>query len=119
MIEAWAPRLLSVLRIVVAFVYLQHGTQKLFAVPIGIGIAGGTLLLLGLCTRPVAFVCSGEMAFAYFLVHARRAPLPIMNQGELPVLFCFVFLYFAAAGGGPWSLDVLFRRSVRPPRLEP
>jgi putative oxidoreductase len=138
MIEAWAPRLLSVLRIVVAFVYLQHGTQKLFAVPIGIGIAGGTvqlasrlgaagvieivggtLLLLGLCTRPVAFVCSGEMAFAYFLAHARRAPLPIMNQGELPVLFCFVFLYFAAAGGGPWSLDVLFRRAVRPPRVEP
>ena len=130
MIDAWAPRLLSVVRIVVAFLYLQHGTQKLFAVPVGIGagggtvqlgsrlgaagvieIIGGTLLLLGLFTRLAAFICSGEMASAYFLVHAPRGPLPIMNRGELPVLFCFIFLYFAVAGGGAWSLDALRRRA--------
>jgi len=130
MIEAWSPRLLSVLRIVAAFLYLLHGTQKLFAVPptasgatvqlasrLGaagvIEIVGGSLILLGLFTRPVAFVCAGEMAFAYFLVHAPRAPLPLQNGGELPVLFCFIFLYLAAAGGGPWSLDALRSRRGR------
>jgi putative oxidoreductase len=126
--DAWTPRLLSVLRIIAAFLYVLHGTQKLFAVPpsasgatvqlasrLGaasvIEIVGGTLLLLGLFTRPVAFICSGEMACAYFLAHAPRAPLPILNQGELPVLFCFIFLYLAVAGGGAWSLDAL--RSAR------
>jgi len=130
MIEAWSPRLLSVLRMVAAFLYLLHGTQKLFGVPpsasgatvqlasrLGaagvIEIVGGTLILLGLFTRPVAFVCAGEMAFAYFLAHAPRAPLPLQNQGEVPVLFCFIFLYLAAAGGGPWSLDALRSRRVR------
>jgi len=130
MIEAWSPRLLSVLRIVAAFLYLLHGTQKVFAVPptasgatvqlasrLGaagvIEIVGGSLILLGLFTRPVAFVCAGEMAFAYFLVHAPRAPLPLQNGGELPVLFCFIFLYLAAAGGGPWSLDALRSRRGR------
>ena len=130
MIEAWSPRLLSVLRIVAAFLYLLHGTQKVFAVPptasgatvqlasrLGaagvIEIVGGSLILLGLFTRPVAFVCAGEMAFAYFLVHAPRAPLPLQNGGELPVLFCFIFLYLAAGGGGPWSLDALRSRRGR------
>ena len=130
MIEAWSPRLLSVLRIVAAFLYLLHGTQKVFAVPptasgatvqlasrLGaagvIEIVGGSLILLGLFTRPVAFVCAGEMAFAYFLVHTPRAPLPLQNGGELPVLFCFIFLYLAAAGGGPWSLDALRSRRGR------
>ena len=122
MLTAWSPRLLSVLRIVAAFLYLLHGTQKLFGVPPSasgatvelasrLGAAGiietigGLLILLGLFTRPAAFICSGEMAFAYFLAHAPRGPLPNMNGGELPVLYCFIFLYLAAAGGGAWSLD--------------
>jgi putative oxidoreductase len=129
MLEVWSPRLLSVLRIVVAFLYVQHGTQKLFAFPVGLGssnatvplfsllgaasvieIVGGTLILLGLFTPVAAFICSGEMASAYFIVHAPRAPLPIMNGGELVVLFCFIYLYLAAAGPGPWSLDAVLRR---------
>ena len=122
MLDTWAPRLLSVLRIVAAFLYLLHGTQKLFGVPPSasgatvelasrLGAAGiietigGLLILLGLFTRPAAFICSGEMAFAYFLAHAPRGPLPNTNGGELPVLYCFIFLYLAAAGGGAWSLD--------------
>lgn len=128
MLTVWSPRLLSVLRIVAALLYLLHGTQKLFAVPppasgatvalasrLGaagvIELVGGALILLGLFTRPAAFICSGEMAFAYFLAHAPRGPLPIGNAGEVPVLFCFVFLYLAAAGGGPWSLDAALRRT--------
>jgi putative oxidoreductase len=127
MFGRWSPRLLSVLRIVAAFLYLHHGTSKLFGVPpartgatvelfsrLGaagvIEIVGGTLILLGLFTRPAAFICSGEMAFAYFLAHAPRGPWPLLNQGELPVLFCFIFLYLAAAGGGPWSVDAVRTR---------
>jgi putative oxidoreductase len=127
MFDRWSPRLLSVLRIVAAFLYVQHGTSKLFGVPpaskgatvelfsrLGaagvIEIVGGTLILLGLFTRPTALICSGEMAFAYFLAHAPRGPLPLLNQGELPVLFCFIFLYLAAAGGGPWSVDAVRTR---------
>ena len=128
MIEAWSPRLLSVLRIVAAFLYVLHGTQKMFGVPpsasgatvhlasrLGaaatIEIVLGTLILLGLFTRPAAFICSGEMAFAFFLSHFPRGWLPLLNQGELPVLFCFIFLYLAAAGPGPWSLDAAVRRA--------
>ena len=120
--ETWSPRLLSVLRIVTAFIYLAHGTQKLFGIPPSargttvelasrmgaagvIEMVGGLLILLGLFTHLTAFICSGEMAAAYFLSHAPRGLLPIQNGGELPVLFCFIFLYRAAAGGGPWSLD--------------
>ena len=127
MLVTWAPRLLSVLRIVAAFLYLPHGTSKLFGVPptpsgatvnlasrLGaagaIEIVGGTLILLGLFTRPVAFVCAGEMAFAYFLAHAPRGLVPLQNQGELPILFCFIFLYLAAAGAGAWSVDAMRRR---------
>ena len=118
----WGPCLLSVLRTVAAFLYMAHGTQKLFVWPASepghavslfslMGLAGvletfgGLLLLLGLFTRPVAFVLAGEMAVAYFLAHAPRSFWPILNHGEVPVLFCFLFLYLAAVGGGPWSLD--------------
>ena len=122
----WTPRLLSVLRIVTAFLYMAHGTMKWFAFPapfpfpITLGslpgiagvleIVGGALLLLGLFSRPVAFLLSGEMAFAYFMAHAPKNFWPILNGGESAVLFCFVFLYLAAAGGGPWSLDRMMRR---------
>jgi putative oxidoreductase len=127
MLQRWAPRLLSVLRIVAALLYLLHGTSKLFGVPptasgatvhlasrLGaaglIEVVGGALILLGLFTRPVAFVCAGEMAFAYFLAHAPRGLVPLQNQGELPILFCFIFLYLAAAGAGAWSVDAMRRR---------
>ncbi|WP_044872951.1 DoxX family protein [Pseudomonas sp. LFM046] len=120
--ELWAPRLLSVLRIITAFLFLQHGTSKLFGFPhvaffdelslfslIGFAgvleVVGGLLLMLGLFTRPVAFILSGEMAFAYFIGHAPKGLLPLLNGGELAIVFCFVFLYLAAAGGGAWSLD--------------
>jgi putative oxidoreductase len=123
-----APRLLSLLRIVAAFTYMTHGTQKLFGVPVlepkptaelfslfgAAGVIetfGGLLLLLGLFTRPVAFLLSGEMAVAYFMFHFPRSFWPILNGGEPVVLFCFLYLYLAAAGGGEWALDrVLARR---------
>ena len=118
------PYLLSVLRIAAAFVYVAHGTQKLFGVPghpfhapvfastllFAAGVietVGGTLMLLGLFTRPVAFVLSGQMAFAYFTQHAPAGPWPILNGGELAVLYCFLWLFFCAAGPGPISLDAL------------
>jgi putative oxidoreductase len=126
------PYLLSVLRIIAAFLFIQYGTTKLFAVPGAVmpgggtaplmtqaGIAGalevvgGALMLLGLFTRPVAFVLSGEMAFAYFLGHAPGGFWPILNMGIQAIIFCFVWLYFSAAGGGPWSLDALRETSGR------
>ena len=120
----WAPYLQSVLRIVVAFLFIAHGTQKFFGFPAAearatvpllsqMGLAsvlemvGGSLLLLGLFTRPIAFVLAGEMAAAYFMAHAPRGFWPLVNRGEPAVLFCFIWLYFAAAGAGPWSLDAL------------
>ena len=126
----WAPYLQSVLRIVVAFLFIAHGTQKLFGFPSAepraavpllslFGLAGvietfgGAFLLLGLFTRPVAFLLAGEMAAAYFLSHAPRSFWPLVNRGEPAVLFCFAWLYFAAAGAGPWSLDALRGRSTR------
>lgn len=118
------PVLLSVLRIVTAYLFLLHGTSKFFAFPIEMGsgspeglmlvagileIVGGILLVLGLFTRPAAFVLSGQMAVAYFMAHASGNTLfPIANGGESAVLFCFVFFYIAATGGGVWSLDRLF-----------
>jgi putative oxidoreductase len=125
--ERWRPRLLSALRIVAAFLFMAHGAQKLFAWPVAeprdpvplisiMGLAGvlevfgGLLLLLGLFTRPVAFVLAGEMAVAYFLRHATQGFWPILNQGELAALYCFLFLYLAAVGPGPWSLDALRNR---------
>ena len=124
----WAPYLLSVLRIVVAFLYIAHGTQKLMGwpaleprspVPLMslLGAAsvletlGGLCMLLGLFTRPIAFILAGEMAFAYFIGHASRGFWPLLNRGEPAVFFCFTWLYFAAAGAGPWSLDALRGRS--------
>src|SRR5438552_19053567 len=125
----WSPRVLSVLRIVVAALFLQHGTAKLFHVPhvasmdnvqlmslAGVAgmleIVGGLLLLIGLFTRPVAFILSGEMAVAYFMAHASASPLPLLNHGELAVVYCFVFLYFAVAGGGVWSVDAYRHRAA-------
>ena len=73
-------------------------------------LVGGAFLIVGLFTRPVAFILSGEMAFAYWMAHAPRSPFPVVNAGDAAILFCFVFLYLALAGGGPWSLDALRRR---------
>jgi putative oxidoreductase len=119
-----APYLLSILRIVAAFLFIQFGTAKLFGLPAPIMPGGGTaaigsqvwfagfleafggfFILIGLFTRPVAFLLSGEMAFAYFLGHAPQGFWPVLNQGHPAVLFCFVFLYLSAGGPGPWSLD--------------
>src|ERR671916_2980860 len=117
-----APYMLSVLRIVAALLLMQHGAQKLFGFPAGaqasptpplmslMGFAGvleffgGLLLLIGLFTRPVAFILSGLMAVAYFMVHAPQGFWPVQNKGELAVLYCFVFLYLAVAGGGGWGV---------------
>ena len=125
-ITVWAPRILSILRIVVGLILLQYGTAKLFGWPavemfenlkwlslFGVAgmfeLVGGTLLILGLFTRPVAFILSGEMAAAYFIEHFPRGFFPILSEGDLAVSLCFTFLYFAFAGGGPWSLDAVIR----------
>lgn len=124
--QVWSPRLLSVLRIVTALLFMTHGTAKLFQMPhqamfdslqimslMGLqGVleaGGGLLLLLGVFSRPVAFVLSGDMAVAYFMAHAPKSVLPILNGGDLAVLFCFVFLYLSVAGPGPWSIDARLR----------
>ena len=117
----WSPQLLSILRIVTGFLFVAHGTQKWFGFPApsrqpldvmsltGVAgtleLVGGVLMIIGLFTRPVAIVLSGQMAFAYFLAHAPEGFWPLVNRGELAALYCFVFLYFAAAGPGPWSAD--------------
>lgn len=120
-LDAWTPRLLSILRIVTAFLFMQHGGQKLFGFPAPqrsafdpfslIGVAGilelfgGLLILVGFATRPTAFLLCGLMAFAYFIAHAPRGFWPLLNGGELAVMYCFVFLYLSVAGGGAWSVD--------------
>lgn len=128
----WQPRVLALLRITTGYMFLLHGTGKLFGIPmIGKGtvqlmslsgvagmleVAGGVLLVLGLFTRPAAFIVSGEMAFAYFMGHAMPQGwvlAPLMNRGESAALFCFIFLYLSVAGPGAWSLDRL-RRHNRP-----
>jgi putative oxidoreductase len=125
----WAPRMLSILRIVAALIFMEHGTQKLLGFPpsdrpspelfslIGLAglleLVGGALLALGLFTRPVAFILSGEMAFAYWMAHAPRNFFPVLNEGDAAILYCFVFLYLAVAGGGAWSLDNLLRSKAR------
>jgi putative oxidoreductase len=128
--RSWSPYLLSILRIVAAFLFMQFGTAKLFGLPAPIMPGGGTapigslawvaafleafgglFLLIGLFTRPVAFILSGEMAFAYFIGHAPQGFWPVLNQGHPAVLFCFLFLYLSSVGGGPWSLDALRNRT--------
>ena len=117
--ERWAPALLSILRIVTGLLFLEHGTQKLFGFPPApmpmqgtlmmtagvLELVGGFLILIGLFTRPVAFILSGQMAVAYWMAHANQGPFPVLNKGDAAILFCFVFLYLSAAGAGPWSLD--------------
>ncbi len=122
--KSWAPYLLSILRIVAALMFIQFGTMKLFAFPVGmppngataklasqtgiggiLEVFGGGLLLLGLFTRPVAFVLAGEMAVAYFQFHYPQSFWTVVNMGTPAVLYCFIWLYFSAAGPGPWSLD--------------
>jgi len=125
LVTVWGPRLLSVLRIVAALLFIEHGTQKLLGFPASqfpvsfpsliwaagiLEIVGGIAILVGWFTRPVAFLMSGMMAVAYFMAHAPQSFFPVLNGGDAAILFCFVFLYIAAAGPGPWSLDA--RRRV-------
>ena len=127
--STWSPQFLSILRIVSALLFLEHGTSKILGWPpspmAGHGafqlfslagfsgvleLVGGILLVIGLFTRFTAFILSGEMAVAYFMVHAKMGFYPMNNHGEIAVLYCFVFLYLAAAGGGAWSFDRLRHR---------
>ena len=127
-LEPWTARAHALLRIVAGYLYLMHGSAKLLHMPhiamfdqlqiaslIGVAgileLVGGTLILVGLFVRPVAFILSGEMAVGYFMAHASKGwvLVPLMNQGEAAVLYCFLFLYFAAAGAGIWSVDAMRR----------
>jgi putative oxidoreductase len=122
--SAYSEHVYAVLRIVVGFMFACHGAQKWFGVLGGtvqihtakglvagtVELAGGVLIALGLLTRVAAFISSGEMAVAYFLVHAKTSFFPIINKGDLPVVYCFLFLYIATRGGGRFSLDALLRR---------
>ena len=120
--EKWTPYVLGLLRIITGFLFLQHGSSKLLGMPYNsmfeglqlmslmgaagiLELVGGTLILIGLFTRPVAFILSGQMAFAYFMAHAPSGFLPINNHGELAVMLSFVFLYFSVAGAGKLSID--------------
>jgi len=124
--SVWAPRVLSVLRIVAALLFFEHGTAKLFGFPASahspevmslpwiagvLEVVGGALLIVGLFTRPVAFILSGQMAVAYWMFHHSSEKIyPLLNGGDGAILFCFIFLYLVFAGPGPWSLDALRRR---------
>jgi len=135
LVERYSPYLYATMRVVVGFLFACHGAQKLFAVLGGAGghggavhpfslawfagvieLAVGLLVMIGWFTQYVAFVASGEMAFAYFMVHARRGPWPTLNGGELAVVYCFVFLFIAAHGARVCSLDTLRSRSASPLR---
>lgn len=126
-LDVWAPRMLSLLRIIAALLFMEHGLMKLFHFPgpqpgapdplpmilmaaAWIEVIGGGLLVLGLFTRIAAFVCSGQMAAAYFMAHAPQGFWPALNGGEAAILYCFVFLYLVFAGPGIWSLDALVRK---------
>ena len=126
-LSVWAPRVLSLVRIIAALLFMEHGLMKMFHFPAPqpgvpdpmpvilvaaawIEIAGGALIAVGLFTRIAAFVASGEMAVGYFMAHATRSPWPGVNQGDAAILFCWVFLYLVFAGGGAWSLDALVRK---------
>ncbi len=127
-LQRWEPVVLSILRIVIGLLILEHGMQKFFHFPppdhpmggpgglpplmmvaAGLELVGGLLLVLGLFTRCAAFILAGEMAVAYFMAHASASLYPIKNHGELAVALCFVFLYMAFAGGGRWSVDAVWR----------
>ena len=125
--STWSLRLLSILRIVIALLFLSHGSAKLFGIPAVqhpgvvsllsiLGLAGvleffgGLFILLGLFTRTVAFILSGQMAVAYFMAHAPKGFWPVLNGGEFAVLYCFAFLYLVVAGGGSWSVDHLWHK---------
>ena len=126
-LASWAPQLLSVLRIMTGVLFLEHGTQKLLGFPpsehaapalfslIGVQgvleLVGGFLILIGLFTRPVAFILAGDMAVAYFMAHAPKSFFPTLNGGQLAILFCFVFLYLVFSGAGPWSADAQLMRA--------
>jgi putative oxidoreductase len=131
----WEPRILSVLRIIVGLLYTEHGLAKILDFPHQqnhspyalftlypglqglLELVGGLLLALGLFTRPVAFILAGNMAVAYFMAHAPRGFFPLLNGGELAIVYCFVFLYFSLAGGGEWSLDRLRASASAPSPL--
>jgi putative oxidoreductase len=126
-LAAWAPRALSVLRIVTGLLIIQHGMGKLIGFPVFppyanvqpmsmigaagfIELIGGALLILGLLTRPAAFILAGEMAFAYFIAHSPKSFYPLVNGGTLAILYCFTCLYLSAAGAGPWSVDAAMKK---------
>lgn len=117
---AYRPQALAVLRIIAALLFIEHGTMKLFGFPAAMGegalpplmliaalleVVGGALLVIGLFTRPVAFILAGQMAVAYFMAHASKGFWPVLNGGEPAILFCFIFLYLVCAGPGAWALD--------------
>jgi putative oxidoreductase len=131
-LTSWSPRVLSILRIVAGFLIVWHGSQKLFNYPASahpielnglvlaagvIELFGGILILVGLLTRPVAFLISGLMAAAYFMAHAPGGFLPLTNKGELAAIYSFLYLYFVFAGGGAWSVDSLIRKAASPKTL--
>ena len=128
-LAAPSPYIRSIVRIVIALLFLEHGLSRLFGWPSAlptppaltmywfagaIELVGGALLVLGLFTRPAALIMSGEMAFAYFISHAPAGFFPILNRGDAAILYCFIFLYIAFAGGGPWSIDALMGRKAAP-----
>ena len=120
------PKFYSAMRFIAGFLFLWHGTQKLLGFPEAAGempfhiryvagpieLVGGALIMIGLATRPAAFLCSGLMAFAYWIAHGTQAFLPIQNHGELAALYCFVFLAIFARGSGPWGLDAVLSRKT-------
>ncbi len=127
-LTSWSPHVLSLLRVASGAAFLAHGTMKWLNFPARGGAApelmslsgaagvielvGGALIVLGLFTRPAAFICSGTMAFAYFIAHAPRSFFPVQNGGDAALLFCFVFFYLVFAGPGPWSLDAIVRKKT-------
>src|SRR3954468_24292478 len=127
-LAAWTPRALSILRIITGLLIIQHGMAKILGFPVFpayasvqpfsligaagfIELIGGALLIVGLWTHAVAFILSGEMAFAYFISHFPKGFHPLINGGTLAALYCFTFLYLAAAGGGPWSVDDAMKKA--------